>query len=202
MGQVPPSPQQWILKADLMKPRVLWLLGAGEISWAWEGSQGRQGCSSVPRSPALKVHRVTSEPESDRHRDREREAERAGLGGGLTGQVEKEILGDAGSGGRWRSRGRKDRDEDRDGERREGEKKGAEPCWPGNGEKMEMRRVTNWEGGKQKENTQKTETDKNMDMHKHGCERLCACGCTHTHTQSFWSLSRPIAAPAFVSPSP
>ena len=96
MGQVPPSPQHWILRADPMKPCVLWLLGAGGISRALEGSQGRQGCSSVPRSPALTVHSVMSEPESNRHRDREREAEKEGLGGGLTRQAEKERLGDAG----------------------------------------------------------------------------------------------------------
>jgi len=96
MGQVPPSPQHWILRADPMKPCVLWLLGAGGISRALEGSQGRQGCSSVPRSPALTVHSVMSESESDRHRDREREAEKEGLGGGLTRQAEKERLGDAG----------------------------------------------------------------------------------------------------------
>ena len=60
------------------------------------GESGQAGCSSVPRSPALTVHRAMSQPEPDRHRDRKREAEREGLGGGLTRQAEKEILGDAG----------------------------------------------------------------------------------------------------------
>ena len=38
------------------------------------------------------------------------------------------------------------------------------------------------------------------NMGVNGC--VLVGGYTHTHTHSFWSLSRPIAAPAFVSPSP
>ena len=71
-------------------------MGQEESAGPWRGVRaGRDAPVSRGLLP-LTVHRVTSEPESDRHRDREREAEKEGLGGGLTRQAEKERLGDAG----------------------------------------------------------------------------------------------------------
>lgn len=82
MGQAPPSPQHWILRADPMKPRVLWLLGAGGISQAWEGSQGRRG---APVSPGLLPLQFTgsrlSQSPTDTETGRERQRGRAWEGG-------------------------------------------------------------------------------------------------------------------------
>lgn len=82
MGQVPPSPHHWILRADPMKPRVLWLLGAGGISRAWEGSQGGRGAPASPGLPPLHSQGHVSARAGQTQRQEERGRE-GGPGSGV-----------------------------------------------------------------------------------------------------------------------